>query len=33
MADVVDEAEISENYLSIFIDECEATLDGLTSGL
>jgi two-component system chemotaxis sensor kinase CheA len=30
---VVDEDEISQKYLSIFIDESEATLDGLTTSL
>jgi two-component system chemotaxis sensor kinase CheA len=33
LQEVVDEEEISQKYLSIFIDESEATLDGLTSSL
>ena len=33
LADVADEDEIPERYLSIFIDESEATLDGLTAAL
>ena len=31
--DVRDEGEIPQKYVSIFIDECEASLDGLTSTL
>jgi len=33
LADVVNEGEIPEKYLSIFIDESEAALDGLTGAL
>jgi two-component system, chemotaxis family, sensor kinase CheA len=33
LADVRDEQDIPDNYLAIFIDECETSLDGLTTAL